>query len=54
MVSGVYGFHTPEEEEPTVSGVWRGLKDNTTAHGIPHINNAKGMWKLLHKTDTEI
>ena len=39
----MYGFQTPDSEEPSAAGVWKGLKENTTAHGIPHINKAKGM-----------
>ena len=43
-----YGFLKPDdaEDQPnhqlTSLIVWRGFKQHTTAHGIPHVDNATG------------
>ena len=35
----------PHEYEVTQVDLWRGLKEVTTAHGIPHVTRAKGEWQ---------
>ena len=48
-----YYFHTSSEWEDkpddqlTTSALWGGLKQDTTAHGIPHYAHAKGKFKVI-------
>ena len=44
-----YEFVTPEAyhrkptNEITSKAVWEGFQEQTTAHGIPHVKNARGL-----------
>ena len=46
--SSAYGFLKPDDlqgqpdENLTSYAIWRGFKQHTTAHGIPHVDNAQG------------
>ncbi len=40
--------HYPKDQLP-VSAVWAGFTANTTAHGIPHVKNARGQWRRQSK-----
>jgi hypothetical protein len=35
-------FHEKKQSDFPVVAVWEGFTENTTAHGIPHIKNARG------------
>ena len=32
----------PAEQDATANDVWRGFREQTSAHGIPHVSNAPG------------
>ena len=35
-------FTEQTRDEVPLRGIWDGLKENTTAHGIPHVEIARG------------
>ena len=41
----VYKYNIPDDhpgDEVKVKDVWKGFREDTTAHGIPHVSNAPG------------
>ena len=49
VANGRYHFLAPEEQDPedeaSAAVIWAGMRQNTTAHGIPHIDKARGTCK---------
>lgn len=35
-----------DDDGDTGQTVWRGFKEKTTVHGIPHTNSAAGEWRV--------